>query len=64
MRAQCDHCGEVTDHVRPKRIALRQQMVCRSCRQELGMPDEDDVEEESSRSPYERERHRIQYHGG
>lgn len=46
MRAQCDHCGEVNDHVRPTRVALKIQIVCRDCRIELGIPDQDDLQED------------------
>lgn len=47
MRAQCDHCGYVEDHVRPVRIAGRVQIICRECRIELGVADMDDLEDES-----------------
>ncbi len=60
----CDHCGEVADDVRPVRVCLRQQVACRSCRIELGCAYQDDLEDDSGADEFERERQRIQYHGG
>ncbi|PYS52434.1 MAG: hypothetical protein DMF68_01615 [Acidobacteria bacterium] len=48
MRAQCDHCGQINDHVRPTRVGLKTQIICGSCRIELGVPDADDVEEQDT----------------